>query len=56
MTGQVTLRFNLPGHYGLANEEVCTMLTTDCGWSRRRFERWLATLLQRELTGASQLE
>jgi hypothetical protein len=41
--------------YGLVNEDVFTMLTTDCGWSRRRFERWLATLLQRELTGASPL-
>ena len=35
--------------YGLVNEEVFLLLTADCGWSRQRFEDWLATLLRHEL-------
>ena len=35
--------------YALVNEEVFLLLTADCGWSRQRFEDWLATLLRHEL-------
>jgi AcrR family transcriptional regulator len=37
--------------YGLVNEEVFQMLTGDCGWDVERFQRWLTTLLLRELLG-----
>jgi AcrR family transcriptional regulator len=35
--------------YGLVNEEVFLLLTTDCGWDRRRFEDWLTSVLRHEL-------
>jgi hypothetical protein len=35
--------------YGLVNEEVFLLLTTDCGQGRQRFEDWLNSLLHHEL-------
>jgi AcrR family transcriptional regulator len=37
--------------YGLVNEDVYLLLTTDCRWSRKRFTTWLAdTLLDQLVT------
>jgi AcrR family transcriptional regulator len=35
--------------YGLLNEEVFLLLTTDCGWEVDRFRRWAISLLRHQL-------
>jgi AcrR family transcriptional regulator len=35
--------------YGLVNEDVYLLLTVDCGWSRRRFQTWLAQTMVEQL-------
>ena len=38
-------------YYGLLNEEVFELLTTDCGWDVERFQHWATELLQHQLLG-----
>ncbi len=38
-------------YYGLLNEEVFELLTTDCGWDVERFRRWATDLVQHQLVG-----
>jgi AcrR family transcriptional regulator len=38
--------------YGLMNEEVYQLLTTDCGWDVERFQRWSTSLMLHELVGS----
>jgi AcrR family transcriptional regulator len=38
--------------YGLMNEDVYLMLTTDCRWSRKRFTTWLTETLLEQLVAA----
>jgi hypothetical protein len=38
--------------YGLVNEDVYLMLTTDCRWSRKRFTTWLTETLLEQLVAA----
>jgi AcrR family transcriptional regulator len=38
--------------YGLVNEDVYLMLTTDCRWSRKRFTTWLTETLLEQLVVA----
>jgi AcrR family transcriptional regulator len=54
-TGQVRPDLDVDGAadvvYGLANEDVYLLLTTDCRWSRTRFATWLSgTLLDQLVT------
>lgn len=37
--------------YGLINEEVFQLLTTDCGWDVPRFRRWVTSLMLEQLVG-----
>lgn len=36
-------------YYGLLNEEVFQLFTTDCGWSVERFRRWATSLMLQQL-------
>jgi AcrR family transcriptional regulator len=38
-------------YYGLLNEEVFELLTTDCGWDVERFRLWATQLVQQQLVG-----
>ena len=35
--------------YGLLNEEVFQLFTTDCGWDVERFRQWATSLLRQQL-------
>jgi AcrR family transcriptional regulator len=38
-------------YYGVVNEEVFELLTTDCGWDVERFRQWATELVQHQLLG-----
>jgi AcrR family transcriptional regulator len=42
-------------YYGLLNEEVFRLLTTDCGWDIERFGAWATSLMLHQLAGVDGL-
>jgi AcrR family transcriptional regulator len=39
-------------YYGVVNEEVFDLLTSDCGWDVERFRHWATGLMQQQLLGS----